>query len=371
MALAARLGSLAPEWVERLYANGAGAWFARVLSATTGVVPFSVIELLIAGLACWILVPGLPALYAVIRRRRTFANMLTCGAARTLGVAGIIVAVFYVTWGLNYSRAPLPARLGWDDSTIAVLPRMGNTDDRKELVALCTQLVFITNHYYTVATGTPDSKTRSELGMSALEMDHALEVGYLRAARLLDLDSSFAAKRRPAKPVLASRLMSDMGVAGFYSPWTGEANFNSEIPPFQLPLTIAHEKAHQRCIASEDEANFLGFLACALSHDPYARYSGYLFAQRQLLNELIRIDPSAARAIIALRCDGVQSDVIYSKLFWRIFVGPKRSFSRAVNDVYLKANRVDGGILSYQMSARLLILYARRNGGTCVIPTGS
>ncbi|MCC6155564.1 MAG: DUF3810 family protein, partial [Candidatus Hydrogenedentes bacterium] len=205
---------------------------------------------------------------------------------------------------------------------------------------------------------------------SMRDMDRALDIGYERATKMLGLHESFALARGPAKPVLASRIMSELGIAGFYSPFTGEANYNRDMSAFQIVHTIAHEKAHQRCVANEDEANFLGFLACVLSDEPYARYAGYLFAQRQLMGELIKIDPAAVRALVSLRCKGVQSDVTYSKIFWHLYGGTAQNLGHAMNDAYLQANRVDGGAFSYQMSARLLVLFARQQGGTCVINIG-
>ncbi len=80
--------------------------------------------------------------------------------------------------------------------------------------------------------------------------------------------------------------MNHLGIVGIHFPWTGEADYNYTVPAFQLPHAIAHEKAHRRGVASEDEANFIGYLANALSDAPYARCSGFLFAQRQLLGEL-------------------------------------------------------------------------------------
>ena len=366
-----KLLTLAPSVAERPYVLGPGRWFTQVLSAITGSVPFSAAEILLALFLCWPFLPAVPAVIDSVRRRRSAGNVVACGFARTTGTLGLVVASFYLVWGFNYARAPLPLRQGWDDTGLPVLPRLGTANDRDELVTLCTELVFLSNHYYTVATGTPESLRRSELPCPVQEIDHSLDTGFIRASGILGLGDAFAAARGPAKPIFASRLMSKLGVAGFYAPWTGEANYNAEIPPFQLPLTIAHEKAHQRGIASEDEANFFGFLACGSTDDPYARYAGYLFAQRQLLNELIQIDPPAARTIIALRCKGVQSDVIYSKVFWRILGGRAQSLGHTINDAYLKANRVQGGALSYQMSARLLILFARQNGGTLTVPLAS
>lgn len=366
-ALLNKVLSFRPDWLEQYYANGLGAWFTRVLSGATRFAPFSVAEVAIVLFGCWLVLPALPAVFSVLRRRRGMMNAMLCGATRAAESFGVLVVVFYLLWGFNYARAAMPARMGWDDSTLAVLPRMGTPSDRDELAVLCTQLVFVTNHYYEEAMGARDVTAHSVPDTPLEAIDQSLDTGFARAAALLGLGPSFAAPRGPAKPVFASRVMSTLGIAGFYAPWTGEANYNREAPPFQKPHTIAHEKAHQRCVASEDEANFFGFLACILSDDPYARYAGYLFAQRQLLGELVRIDPAAARAIIALRCKGVQADVNYGRLFWRMFRGRAQTLGHAVNDAYLKANRVDAGMLSYQMSARLLVLFSRQNDGTCVV----
>ncbi|HRI88442.1 MAG TPA: DUF3810 family protein, partial [Candidatus Hydrogenedentes bacterium] len=84
--------------------------------------------------------------------------------------------------------------------------------------------------------------------------------------------------------------------------------------------------------------------------------------------ELLRVDPQAARAIMSLRYDGVQQDVYYGRMYWVVFRGALQSASLAVNNAYLRANRVEGGLVSYQRSARLLVLFSRYNEGTCVIP---
>ena len=85
--------------------------------------------------------------------------------------------------------------------------------------------------------------------------------------------------------------MSRLGLSGFYMPFTGEPNFNDAQPDFDLPYVIAHEKAHQRGFAREDEANFIAFLVCVNSTDPYLRYSGYLNALR-VVGAFVSSDPA-------------------------------------------------------------------------------
>ena len=81
-----------------------------------------------------------------------------------------------------------------------------------------------------------------------------------------------------AKPMVFSRLMSLLDYTGFFFPYTAEANVNVDCTMALIPATIAHELAHQRGVAREDEANFCAVLACMADNDPAYRYSGALMA---------------------------------------------------------------------------------------------
>jgi len=73
-------------------------------------------------------------------------------------------------------------------------------------------------------------------------------------------------------------LLSGARIAGIYGAFTGEPNVNGEIPAVVRLFTIAHEAAHQRGVAHEDQTNFVAFLACVMHPDPDFRYSGYFNA---------------------------------------------------------------------------------------------
>jgi hypothetical protein len=64
------------------------------------------------------------------------------------------------------------------------------------------------------------------------------------------------------KPALSSPVLSWLGITGIYSPFTAEPNVNMNVPDPDLPFTASHELAHARGFAREDEANYLGSLAC-------------------------------------------------------------------------------------------------------------
>ena len=61
------------------------------------------------------------------------------------------------------------------------------------------------------------------------------------------------------KQSLFSTPLSYMGFSGYLNPFTLEAHINSTLPKISLPITIAHEMAHQNGIAAENDANFMGF----------------------------------------------------------------------------------------------------------------
>jgi len=364
--LAAAL-SYTPHAVERLYSEGFGQFAGRGLSTLSGRAPFSLVEFGLVAAAAWLVAPAIPAFIHIVRGRRRLSNAVVSGMLRCAAAAGIVVTAFYFLWGFNYSRPDLLTRLGWEPIPEGSDAGTWTSLDERELARLCSELVDMTNFCYIEAMGATDLGVPSMPHVSRSEMDASLDTGFERVTADLGLHRTFAERRGPAKPILSSELLSALGIAGFYFPYTGEANFNEQAPFCQQLHTIAHEKAHQRGITGEDEANFLGFLACAHSTDAYTRYSGYLFAQRQLMTELVLRNRGTAAILRQRRLPGVQRDLDWHRSFWDAYQGAPRSVSVALNNVYLKANHVNGGLRSYHRSAQLLILFSRHKGGTCLV----
>ena len=88
--------------------------------------------------------------------------------------------------------------------------------------------------------------------------------------------------------------MSAMNFTGVYfalSPGSPTSTWTP--PPACSPATIAHELAHQRGIASEQECNFLAVLASTTCGDPVYEYSGWLMGYIHLGNALYQADPAS------------------------------------------------------------------------------
>jgi hypothetical protein len=254
-----------------------------------------------------------------------------------------------VLWGFNYARPPIEVQLGWPEWEGARL---------EEVIALAEGAVGAANQAYLDLHGSGDAGVPTALPADLAALEAALDTGWARTAGKLTLPASMGARHGRVKQPLTSPLLARLGLLGVYSPFTGEAHVVRGMPAVRVPFSMAHEKAHQRGVAIEAEASFLGLLACSYSPDPLARYAGASFAQAQLVAAL---PVRERRRVASLRLPGVERDLQDLEEYRRRNESVAGTVQSAVNDRYLRANRVPGGIESYGRSAFLLILFAREH----------
>lgn len=160
------------------------------------------------------------------------------------------------------------------------------------------------------------------------------------------------------KPLLCSRLQSILGFTGIYFPFTGEANVNVDAPACLVPATIAHEMSHQRMVASELEANFVGVAACVSCDDVTFQYSGYLMGLIQLCNALYSAAPDRWYDIAGRTFTPELSvDWEDNNAYWRALESPLEDAAEDVYDSFLKSNDQELGIRSYGACVDLLVNY--------------
>ena len=352
-----RLLFMLPGVVETVYASGIGPLVVRPMSLVSGLVPISLVEVAIVSYAMWVLLAIGRGVLDVRNERRSIRNLTMAAGLRTARDAGVLILLFYVLWGFNYARPPLVERLGWPEWQP---PEVG------ELEALATEAIDAANQAYWDIHHTEDAGEPTPMPADLGELDLALEEGWRRAAELLDLPAALGRRYGRTKRLLLTPIVARLGVGGFYFPWTGEANVLWDSPAVRRPQSMAHEKAHQRGTGPESEASFLGFVAAAHAPHPHARYSAYVFAQGQLLGMLARADRGKFRRVAMRRYPGVQRDLADDAVYWSQFRGVGTSLGRSINDRFLRTNRVRGGLTSYRRSVRLLLTFAKQNGGTLV-----
>jgi hypothetical protein len=189
------------------------------------------------------------------------------------------------------------------------------------------------------------------------EMGQKLLVAYDKLCGEYDFIGNFHSR---VKPVMLSEAMSYTHITGVYSYFTGEANLNVAFPDYTLPYTAAHELAHQRGIAREDEANFIAFLVCISSDDAYIRYSGYLNLYEYVASSLYSADPELyfeARGQLPMTVRYEMS--AYSKFFDKYRDSVAGEVSGTINDLYLKGNGTEG-TRSYGLVVDLAVAYDKK-----------
>ena len=174
---------------------------------------------------------------------------------------------------------------------------------------------------------------------------------------------------RTPKPMLFSRLMSYLGFTGFFFPLTGEANLNVDSPAAFLPCTVAHELAHQRNVAAEEEANFVAILTCLRSGDPVYRYAGAITGFVHLSNALYRADYDLWVSCYHSVSSQVRADLDANNAYWAQFETPVEDAAGAVYDGFLQSYGQELGMQSYGACVDLLVAYYfDREGGQPASP---
>lgn len=185
--------------------------------------------------------------------------------------------------------------------------------------------------------------------------------------KLLDAYESFASKndflntfRSRLKPVLLSEAMSYAHITGIYTFFTGESNLNVGFPDYTIPYTAAHELAHQRGIAREDEANMVAFLVCLESEDSYIRYCAYLNMYEYIVDALYDADKKLFREAYSMISESVYKEQLaYSEFFEKYTDSVTSQVSGAVNDAYLQSQGTVGK-QSYGMVVDLTVAYLKK-----------
>ena len=124
-----------------------------------------------------------------------------------------------------------------------------------------------------------------------------------------------------------------------------------------MPSTVTHELAHQRGVASEQEANFISIVSCLASDDPAYVYSGYLSGYVYLTNALYTVDYDRWLELYNLLSDDVVADLRANSRYWNAHRSQVTEAHDKLYDSYLKNYDVDIGIKSYGAVVDLLMSY--------------
>ncbi len=198
-------------------------------------------------------------------------------------------------------------------------------------------------------------KTYSAMTFSYAQMNDKLNAAY---DTLCDTYPDFQRLHSNTKPVMLSEPWTYTHISGMYTFFTGEANVNVNYPDFIVVSSAAHEMAHQRGINREDEANFIAYLVCSMSDDPYVRYCGNVDVLNSVMSQLY----TASQELYWQASDRVPREVknentAYSKFFDKYRKTVVSEVSTAVNDKFITSNNQPAGVKSYGLVVDLVAAY--------------
>ncbi len=330
-----------PAVTEYAFSRGLFKMITVPIGFLTSLVPISLTEWLVI-----LAIPAVTALIAVfvvklVKSRERKKTLL--GAGKFLaGFVSIACFMYMGCHGVNYYRYPMEELMGLDTSQ--------KTPD--DLYSACVRL----------AQGAAEA--RAELGVSEDEAYSLSESIYTELSRagsgyksLVEEYPFLWTSVWRQKPVMLSEQWSYTGITGMYFPFFAECNVNTAQPDYSIPFTAAHESAHSRGVAFENECNFLAFLSCINSEYPEYRYSGYMEAFGYCSSALHGYDKELWSGTQKYLTKGMYLDFALLNQYIEDHTSTVTEVSHEINDTFIKVQGVEDGTLSYDRVTELILAY--------------
>ena len=254
-----------------------------------------------------------------------------------------IYIVFNLFWGINYNREGIAWQLGL--ATLQYSP-----EELKEMN--CLLLLKVNASKAAIINEGKGYPTTSNMFTGVEESFKKVAIKY----------PFLSYKNGSLKRSMWGWLGNYAGFTGYYNPFTGEAQVNTNVPKFLQPFTSCHEVAHPLGYAKEMDANFVGYLAASASPDPIFKYSVYLDLFTYANRNLFMTDSVSAKQIRKELYPEVKADLKE----WYLFTKNHQSFVEPVvrwgYGIFLKNNGQPQGMLSYDQVTGFLIAYYKKYG---------
>ncbi len=258
-----------------------------------------------------------------------------------LSIIAYLYTAFVFTLGTGYQGTSVTDKLG-------VTRRGISAEDLYETAEALTEAVNISSEKVEF-----DENGSSVMPYDLDVLNDKLCDAYIKAAEKYDFIAPLRAK---VKPIALSKPMTYTHISGVYTFFTGEANLNINFPDYTVVYTMAHEMSHQRGIAPEDEANFMAYLVCMESDDPYIRYCGTESLLEYVYSALAKADRSLYKECRAKLDRHVSGEMAaYNAFFEKYEENVAATVSGTINNTYLTIQGTEG-TRSYGLVADLAVI---------------
>lgn len=325
-----------PEAIETYYSNGlfvkiaaAERWFFNLFSISIGDFMYGFMVLFI--------------LFWLWNTRKQWKINVKQQVYSIGAFLSVVYFVFSMAWGLNYYRVPMHQKLGIEKKYTP-----------EELIILTYQLIDKANFLQQKITKTNHLPVKTNQTVEDI----------MRKAEKTFQNSSFLAPNNTKIPYkikgsLYSLPLSYMGFGGYLNPFTNEAHININLPTYTLPTIALHELSHQYGIASESEANFIGYMLSVQSDDLVWQYSGACYALKYCLNALEKKKKGSGKAYLKIINKGVLANFKETENYNKKYDSSVEIIFKTFYDNYLKLNAQKDGLKEYSKFLGLIVNYEK------------
>jgi hypothetical protein len=332
-----------PGWVERNYSNGIYPFISKVQRFLFGWLPFSIGDIFYGFLLLVIFYKTFQFIKALVKKKVT-RKYLIASMQQAIFFFLFVYVFFNLLWGLNYDRRGIAFQLGLDVKPYSL-------EDLDTVAAIMQEKV----NYY---AGFVSEAQRDSFDQKKILFRTAGE-GYQVVANKYPF---LTYSPKSVKASLFSYAGNYLGFQGYYNPFSGEGQVNTTVPRFLEPFITNHEIAHQIGYGKENEANFVGWLACKSHPSNAFRYSTYFDMYNYTVGEIARRDTALARAYQQKLHPQVINDTRELRTFLKKHKNPMENIVMWFYGQYLKANNQPAGKRSYNEVVAWLIAYYKKFG---------
>lgn len=249
------------------YIDGFAQWyvaniypiFPTVIGRIYSLLNFSFFEaglIFFALLICIYLLKGLCLILINDSRKKSF---LSSGVRVLLLVSAGLIMMYTLFCSINYQRHDIGEILQLPNNEIS-----GDNLEKLSLILADDLMILI-----------KDEDWKENLKLMH-DKDYIESESVNAMKQLAFIEPSFSGYYPRVKAIYNSDILTRFGIEGFFSPYTMEANYNSEMAPFLLPYTICHELAHLKGYMRENDAGFISYLACKILHLKFFNIAAHL-----------------------------------------------------------------------------------------------
>lgn len=332
------------EFVERWYSRGLFIGVRWLFTAIDSWWPFAAVYLLVVGLLVWLAWRLRFAKKEVLpwpKRLLNFGHSL-------LAFAGAIVFLFQWLWGFNYGRISIEQHLKFEPKPLTI------SELRNELLAATTDAASLRKQLRegpdTIIAELkllPDAETAMRNSL----IQQLGEMGYPTPGKVR------------GRSIFPKGTLLRFSTAGVYLPFTGEGHVDAGLHHLQRPFVLAHEMGHAYGFGDEGTCNFLAYLACTRSSDPYLRYIGHLYYWRYVASEYLSMAPDDYAVFKETLPPGLRADVRAIQREMDKYPDILPELRDAAYNTYLQSQGIAEGMKNYDRVVMMVTAWRKKKAG--------